>query len=104
MAKTRRTRIGAENGHRRVTRACLWILVKETRGYPTGYLRAHSETVEYDRGSRKVGYETAITLGGLWIQTAKNGWQLEFKWRLVFSPLFSEVKLHKTQVIFGVPA
>ena len=36
------------------------------------------------------------------IQTAKNGRQLGFKWRLVFSSLFSEVKSHKTQVIFGV--
>ena len=34
----------------------------------------------------------------------KNGRQSEFKWRLVFSSLFSEVKSHKTQVIFGVPA
>ena len=34
----------------------------------------------------------------------KNERQLGFKWRLVFSSLFSEVKSHKTHVIFGVPA
>ena len=36
------------------------------------------------------------------IQTAKNGRQLGFKWRLDFSSLFSEAKSHKTQVLFGV--
>ena len=30
--------------------------------------------------------------------------QLGFNWRLVFSSLFSEVKSHKTQVPFSVPA
>ena len=36
----RRARIGAENSHRRVTRSRLRVTVKETRGVPTGYLRA----------------------------------------------------------------
>ena len=67
MAKTRRARIYVENDHRRVTRLRLRIIVKETRGYLTGYLRAKSGTIKYDRGSREVGYETAIALGGLWI-------------------------------------
>ena len=49
MAKTRRTRMSAENDHRRVTRPRLRIIVKETRGYPTGYLRAQSDMIEYDR-------------------------------------------------------
>ena len=66
MAKTRRTRIGAENGHRGVTSPCLRIIVKETRGYPTGYLRAESDTIKYGRGLREVGYETAIVLNGEW--------------------------------------
>ena len=64
MAKTRRTRIGAENGHRGVTSPRLRIIVKETRGYPTGYLRAKSDTVKYGRGLREVDYETAIVLNG----------------------------------------
>ena len=68
MAKTRRARIDAENDHRRVTRPRLRIIVKETRGYPTGYLRAQSDTIKYDRGSREVGYDEAIILGGLWIK------------------------------------
>ena len=39
------------------------------------------------------------------IQAAKkNGRQLGFKWRLMFSSLFSEVRSHKTQVLFGVLA
>ena len=54
MAKTRRARIDAENDHRRVTRPSLWIIVKEKRGYPTGYLRAPSDAVMYDRESRIV--------------------------------------------------
>ena len=64
MAKTRRTRIGAENGHRGVTSPRLRIIVKETRGYPTGYLRAPSDTIKYGRGLREVGCETAIVLNG----------------------------------------
>ena len=48
-----RARIDAENGHRRVTRPRLRIIVKETRGLPTGYLRAPSDAVKYDRMSRK---------------------------------------------------
>ena len=55
MAKTRRTRIGAENGHRGVTSPRLRIIVKETRGYLKGYLRAPSDTIKYDRESREVG-------------------------------------------------
>ena len=65
MAKTRRARIDAENDHRRVTRPSLRIIVKETRGYPMGYLRAQSGTIGYDRGSREVGYDEAKPLGGL---------------------------------------
>ena len=42
MAKTRRARIDDKNDYRRVTRPRLRIIVKETRGYPTGYLRAQS--------------------------------------------------------------
>ena len=50
MAKTRRARIDdAENDHRRVTRPRLRIIVKETQSYLTGYLRAPSDTVKYDR-------------------------------------------------------
>ena len=67
MAKTRRARIDAENDHRRVTRPRLRIIVKETRGYLTGCLRAQSATIEYDRGSREVGYGFSIILGGLWL-------------------------------------
>ena len=44
------TRIGAENGHRGVTSLRLRIIVKETWGYPTGYLRAKSDTIKYGRG------------------------------------------------------
>ena len=47
--RRRRARIDAENGHRRVTRTRLRIIVKETRGYPTGYLLAQSDTIKYDR-------------------------------------------------------
>ena len=54
MAKTRRARIDAENDHRRVTRPRLRIIEAETQGYPTGYLRAPSGTVKYDRESRTV--------------------------------------------------
>ena len=64
MAKTRRARIDTENDYRRVTRLRLWAIVKETRGYPTGYLRAQSGTIKYDHGSREVDCETAIALHG----------------------------------------
>ena len=67
MAKTRRARIGAENGHRRATRLRLRIIVKETRGYPTGYLRTKSDAIKYNRGSLEVGYDEAIILNGLWV-------------------------------------
>ena len=67
MAKTRRARIDAENDHRRVTRPRLRTIVKETRSYLTCYLRAQSGTIEYDRGSREVGYDEAIILHGLWL-------------------------------------
>ena len=40
LEERRRARIDAENGHRRVMRPRLWIIVKETWGIPTGYLRA----------------------------------------------------------------
>ena len=54
MAKTRRARIDAENGRRRVTRPRLRIIVEETRGILTGYLRAPCDAVKYDRESRKI--------------------------------------------------
>ena len=57
MAKTRRARIGAENGCRRVTRPRLRIVVQETRGILTGYLRAPSDAVKYDRELRKVSMQ-----------------------------------------------
>ena len=68
MAKTRRARIDAENDHRRVTRPRLRIFVKETRGYPTGYLRASFDTIQHGLESRKVGYGFSIILDGLWIR------------------------------------
>ena len=51
--RRRRARIDAENGHRRVTRPHLRIIVKETQGIPTGYLRVQSGTVKYGRGPLK---------------------------------------------------
>ena len=65
MAKTRRARIDAENDHRRVTRPRLRIIVKDTQGYPTGYLRASSDTIQHGPESRKVVYDEAIIPGGL---------------------------------------
>ena len=59
MAKTRRARIDAENDHRRVTRPRLRIIVKETRGYLTGYLRAQSGTIKYGRGPLEVSGQRA---------------------------------------------
>ena len=67
MTKTRRARIDAENGHRRIARSRLRIIEAEVQGFPTGYLRSQSERFECDRGSRKVGYDEAIILDGLWI-------------------------------------
>ena len=67
MAKTRRTRIDAGNDHRRVTRPRLRMIVKETWGYPTGFLRASSDTIQHGPESRKVGYDEAIIPGGLWL-------------------------------------
>ena len=64
MVKTRRARIDAENDHRRVTRPRLRVIVKETRGHPTVYLRAYSGTIKYDLESREVGCSEAIILGG----------------------------------------
>ena len=60
MAKTRRARIDTENGHRRVTRPHLRIIEAEMQGYLTNHLRAPSGTIEYDCGSREVGYDEAI--------------------------------------------
>ena len=68
-AETRRTRMSAENDHRRVTKPRLRIIVKETRDYPTGYLRASSDTIQRGPESREVGYETSVILGGYWIWT-----------------------------------
>ena len=62
MAKTRRARIDAENGHRQVMRPRLRIIEAETQGFPTGYLRAQSGTIGYDRRSREVGYDEAKPL------------------------------------------
>ena len=73
MAKTRRTRMSAENDHRRVTRARLRMTVKETQGYPTGYLRASSDTIQRGPESREVGYETSIILGGCWVYQNPDG-------------------------------
>ena len=73
MAKTRRARIDAENGHRRITRPRLRIIEAETRRYITVYLQAPSATVKYDGGSREVGCETAIIiLHGLRIPQTKQ--------------------------------
>ena len=66
--KPRRARINADNGHRRLTRPRLRIIKAETQGYPTNYLRAPSGTVEYDCGSREVGYDEAIIIHGLWVE------------------------------------
>ena len=49
LKRRRRARTDAENGHWRVTRPHLRILKAETQGFPTGYLRAPSDTVKYDR-------------------------------------------------------
>ena len=51
----------------RVTRPRLRVIVKETRGIPTGYLRAPYGAVRYNRESRKVGYDEAIILGSHWL-------------------------------------
>ena len=67
MAKTRRARIDAENDHPRVTRPRLRIIVKETRGYSTDYLRASFDTIQQGPESREVGCDEAIIPGGLWI-------------------------------------
>ena len=64
MAKTWRARIDAENDHQRVTRPRSRIIAKETWSYPTGYLRAQSETIEYDLRSREFGCGEAIIPGG----------------------------------------
>ena len=65
MAKTRRTRMSAGNDHRRVTRPRLRIIVKETRGYLTGHLRASSDTIQHGPESREVGYDEAKPLTGM---------------------------------------
>ena len=67
IAKPRRARIDAENDHRRVTRPRFRIIVKETRGYPTGYLQASSDTIQHGPESREGGYETSFFLGSLWL-------------------------------------
>ena len=60
MAKTRRTRMSAENDHRRVTRPNIRIIIHETRGYLMGYLQTPSDTIQHDHESLEVGYETAM--------------------------------------------
>ena len=67
MAKTRRTRMSAENDHRRVTRLRLRIVIKETQGYQTGYLQASSDTIQHGLESREVGYGFSIILCGHWV-------------------------------------
>ena len=52
--RRRRARIDAENGHRRVMRPRLRIIEAETQGYPTGYLRAPSDTGKYDPEHREL--------------------------------------------------
>ena len=76
MAKTRRARIDAENGHRRVTRPSLRIIEAETQGYPTGHLRAPSDAIQHDPKSREVGCETSFFLGGYWISRDHWGFVL----------------------------
>ena len=71
-AKTRRARIDAETDHRRVTRQRLRIIVKKTRGYPTGYLRALSDTIQHGPESREVGCETSFFLSSLWVNWQKK--------------------------------
>ena len=60
MAKTCRTRMSAENDHRRVTRPNIRIIIHETRGYLMGYLQTPSDTIKHDHESLEVGYETAM--------------------------------------------
>ena len=72
MAETRRARIDAENDHRRVTRPRLRIFVEETQGYPTGYLRASSDTIQHGPELREVGCRFSIILDGLWLYDQKH--------------------------------
>ena len=61
--RRRAARIDAENGHRRGTRPRLRIIIKETRGYPTSYLRSPSGTVKYGLGPLKVSVEYERSTG-----------------------------------------
>ena len=72
MAKTRRARIDAENDHRRVTRPRLRIIVENTRGYLTGYLRASSDTIQHGPESREVGYGFSMLLCGHWVRESRQ--------------------------------
>ena len=63
MAPRRRARIDAEIDHRGATSLRLRFLNAEAPGIPMSYLRASSDTVEYDREPRKVGYDEAIPSG-----------------------------------------
>ena len=67
-----RARIDSENDHRRVTRPHLRIIVKETRGYSTGYLRGSSDTIQHGPESREVGYGFSIIMDGLWLLQQKT--------------------------------
>ena len=49
-----RARIGAETGHRRVTRLRLRIIQAETQGFPTSYLQVPPDTVKYNREPSEV--------------------------------------------------
>ena len=93
MAKTRRARIDADNSHRRVTRPRLPIFVKETQGYPTGYLRASSDTIQHDPESRKVGYGFSIILHGLWYDDQRRMFVLAFANESMNVPLTSHHRL-----------
>ena len=54
MAKTRRARIDAENGYRRVTRPRLRVIEAEAQGFLTGHLRAQSGTIRCGPESREL--------------------------------------------------
>ena len=71
--------------NRRVTRPRLRIIVKETRGYPTDYLQAPSDTIKYDPESREVGCETSFFLSRLWINRIIRVSDLRGRLRLITS-------------------
>ena len=44
------------------------MIAKETRGIPTSYLRASSDTIQHGPESREVGCGFSIILDGLWLK------------------------------------